>query len=101
MGDRMGDIDRVSQLLGSMQSDITHIKRVSDQTARQVNTLNGNVTENTESTKSAHKRIDAVEPLAAELNNWKNRSMGALIGVSSVSGFVGGLVGAILKFFSH
>lgn len=96
----MTDLDELSLKLGTMQSDISHIR---DNTER----INGKVVEAHEkvinveqSTKSAHKRIDDIKPHVEDYKRIKQKGLGAVGVIGLIFGLIGSGLAKILSFIA-
>jgi hypothetical protein len=97
--ENVGQIDEISQLLGSMQADIVHIRRNTELTEAKMDKVSEGMIRQDASIRSAHKRIDELEPIVDDYQGIKQKGIGALTIIGAICGFVGALVGKIISLF--
>jgi len=88
----MTDIDEVSSKLGSMQTNITHILKTTESIHDSLKDVNERVIIQEQKAKSAHKRLDKIEPIVNGHENIKNKGVGFFVAVSSLAGVVGAAI---------
>lgn len=89
------EIDKVSELLGKIQSDITHIRGTTEVTKEEIKSVSEKVTYHDSAIKSAHKRLDDITPHVerSKRTTWALHAI--IVSVATIFGAIGG---AILKF---
>lgn len=90
------DINELSKMLGTMQSDISHIKKLAESTNDRVREVSEKTIRAEVSVLGAHKRLDKVEPAVEDYKRQKSRIIGVIAGSSFASG---GLGAALFKLF--
>ena len=105
-GGKMSDnkIDELSEMLGRISADISHVRQKIDVIDNKVETLQERSVEHSMTIKSAHKRIDdfnnrveKVEDTVKDHESLKNRGMGIVAFV----GFLFGTLGAAITKVFH
>lgn len=88
----MYQLDEMSQKIGEMCSGIDYIRKATDECNGKLSTLTRDTIIQGEQIKAAHKRLDTITPIVDNLNNMKNKSVGAIITFGVLSGGTGSLL---------
>jgi len=91
-------VDEGSKILGQLQSDAKHIRSTVDKIQAQVSNIAKETTINKEVSKSAHKRLDELEPQLASVVNFKNKWLGVITVIGVI---VGSISTAAIKIFTN
>lgn len=92
----MPSLDKVSKMLGGLQSDMKHVRKTSETILEKTDKLNETVIIQGQRIKSAHERIDDIEPKVNEHEAIKNQGVGFWIALTTISGSVAGCIGAFI-----
>lgn len=98
-GDNVAAIDEISQLLGSIQADVLHIRRNTELTEAKMDKLTEASIRQDSSIRSAHKRIDEIKPIVDDYSKTKQKGIGALTLLGAICGFVGAIISKLIQGF--
>lgn len=93
------DIDELSRMIGSIQSDVAHIRRTTEAIDQKTDKTNERVIENSSSLKLVYKRIDDMQVHVDDYRSVKQKGIGVITVVGMVFGFIGALVGKLFHYF--
>lgn len=94
----MNTIDELSKTLGTMQSDIAHIRNQTSSIDGKVSKTNEKMIIAETAIKSAHRRLDDLQEKVDNHEDIKNKGVGALTILATVIGIIGAIVA---KVFDH
>lgn len=90
-------IDALSEMLGRISADITHVRQKTETIDTKVDILQEHNVENRVTIKAAHRRLDNMEATVKDHERLKNKGMG----IVSFVGFVFGVLGAAVTKIFH
>lgn len=100
-------IDELSELLGKISSDISHVREKTDAIDNKVEHLQTSNIENRMTIKSAHKRIDEMnvrmsdtEKTVKDHESVKNRGYGIIAFIGFIFGTLGAMIGKLFHLFN-
>ena len=92
----MTSIDEVSKSLGALEAGMEHIKSKVDDIYAKVDTTNGSLIVQEQKIKSAHKRLDVVQPMVEGHEDIKNKGIGIIAVLSIAFSALGAFIGKVL-----
>lgn len=100
-------IDELSEMLGRISADISHVRQKTDAIDNKVETLQESNVEHRVTIKAAHRRLDEfngrmskVEDNVRDHENLKNKGMGIVAFVGFVFGTLGAAITKVLHLWN-